>query len=68
MTKISFTVFLSFAIALMLLAGFSLSLDEQNEQAVKAGKTLYTKYCSSCHGMEGKGDGHGNCPIIMILV
>jgi mono/diheme cytochrome c family protein len=28
-----------------------------NPQAVNAGKTLYIKYCATCHGHDGKGDG-----------
>ncbi|PWT99338.1 MAG: cytochrome c class I [Bacteroidetes bacterium] len=28
-----------------------------NPQAVKDGKTLYTTYCTPCHGDKGKGDG-----------
>ncbi len=27
------------------------------ETAAKSGKHLYGKYCASCHGIEGKGDG-----------
>lgn len=37
--------------------GFIVPSDQNNDQAVKAGKALYTKYCSTCHGDEGKGDG-----------
>ncbi len=28
-----------------------------NEQSLAAGKKLYNKECSSCHGKKGKGDG-----------
>jgi len=27
--------------------------------SVEAGKAVFTKYCRSCHGAEGKGDGPG---------
>lgn len=26
-------------------------------QSISQGKTLYTTYCSPCHGLKGKGDG-----------
>jgi len=28
-----------------------------NRQALDAGKRLYIKYCASCHGRDGKGNG-----------
>ncbi|PWT70664.1 MAG: cytochrome c class I [Bacteroidetes bacterium] len=28
-----------------------------NQQEIKEGKTLYTAYCTPCHGDKGKGDG-----------
>jgi mono/diheme cytochrome c family protein len=28
-----------------------------DEASLKAGKSLYTKHCESCHGKKGKGDG-----------
>ena len=28
-----------------------------NQQAVEAGKTLYIKYCATCHGRDAKGSG-----------
>jgi len=30
-----------------------------NAVSVEAGKAVYAKYCRSCHGPEGKGDGPG---------
>jgi mono/diheme cytochrome c family protein len=30
-----------------------------NAVSIEAGKATYTKYCRSCHGPEGKGDGPG---------
>jgi mono/diheme cytochrome c family protein len=30
-----------------------------NVASVEAGKAVFTKYCRSCHGAEGKGDGPG---------
>nr|AAY89262.1 hypothetical protein [uncultured bacterium BAC10-10] len=30
-----------------------------NAASVEAGKATFTKYCRSCHGAEGKGDGPG---------
>src|SRR3982751_7071667 len=30
-----------------------------NAASVEAGKATFTKYCRSCHGPEGKGDGPG---------
>lgn len=35
----------------------SLSLASTPVQAGEDGKTLYTTYCSTCHGELGKGDG-----------
>jgi mono/diheme cytochrome c family protein len=29
----------------------------QQEEVVAGGKQEYLKYCATCHGMEGKGDG-----------
>ena len=31
--------------------------DKANKQDLAEGKTLYSKYCQSCHGKEGYGDG-----------
>jgi mono/diheme cytochrome c family protein len=31
---------------------------EDRPNAKEAGKALYQKYCSICHGSEGRGDGH----------
>ncbi len=30
-----------------------------NAASIEAGKAVFTKYCRSCHGAEGKGDGPG---------
>ena len=30
-----------------------------NAASVEAGKAVFAKYCRSCHGAEGKGDGAG---------
>lgn len=30
-----------------------------NATSIDAGKAVFTKYCRSCHGPEGKGDGPG---------
>ena len=37
----------------MLVAGYPVYADE----AIHPGKVLYQKYCESCHGKDGKGDG-----------
>ena len=37
-------------------AGFYLGRREQPPSAM-SGKILYERYCASCHGSEGKGDG-----------
>ena len=34
-----------------------------SEAAVKAGSVLYARFCSGCHGPEGKGDG-GSAPYL----
>ena len=31
--------------------------DKANKEDLATGKTLYSKYCQSCHGKEGYGDG-----------
>lgn len=31
--------------------------DKTNQENLDVGKSLYTKYCKSCHGKEGYGDG-----------
>ncbi|MEK9137498.1 MAG: c-type cytochrome, partial [Bacteroidota bacterium] len=36
--------------------GFAAQLPESAASA-EAGKALYVRYCSTCHGMDGKGDG-----------
>src|SRR5215510_8159603 len=28
-----------------------------SEESVKAGRTVYARFCRSCHGLQGKGDG-----------
>ncbi|HEV8318101.1 MAG TPA: cytochrome c [Vicinamibacterales bacterium] len=28
-----------------------------SEESVKAGRTVYSRFCRSCHGLQGKGDG-----------
>ena len=40
------------AIAVCLTASGSL-----NAQAAHPGKAIYDKWCSECHGLQGKGDG-----------
>lgn len=32
-------------------------IDDIPAGTVPSGKTMYTKYCTTCHGPEGKGDG-----------
>lgn len=41
----------------MFVVGFTVPSDQNNNQLDEAGKTLHMKYCSTCHGTEGKGDG-----------
>ncbi|MBS1788030.1 MAG: c-type cytochrome [Acidobacteria bacterium] len=31
--------------------------ETSNAESVEAGKTLYARYCASCHGPQAKGDG-----------
>ena len=31
--------------------------DKADKESLAVGKTLYSKYCQSCHGKEGYGDG-----------
>src|SRR5215475_13269465 len=31
--------------------------EAQNAESIEAGKKLYQRYCASCHGPNGKGDG-----------
>jgi mono/diheme cytochrome c family protein len=28
-----------------------------SEESVKSGRTVYARFCRSCHGLQGKGDG-----------
>jgi cbb3-type cytochrome c oxidase subunit III len=31
--------------------------EPQNDETIEAGKKLYQRHCTSCHGPQGKGDG-----------
>ena len=41
----------------MMVAAPASAKDTQQDMAVSQGQQLYTKYCASCHGASGKGDG-----------
>ena len=47
------------AVALVAVLGAAAAgaAETQQDMAVAQGKELYTKYCASCHGAGGKGDG-----------
>jgi len=45
-----------FLLVIAVLAGFYLGRREPPAGAI-SGKILYERYCASCHGTEGKGDG-----------
>ena len=34
----------------------------RTEESVAAGRIIYARFCRSCHGVEGKGDGGGAPP------
>ena len=34
----------------------------RTEESVAAGRIIYARFCRSCHGREGKGDGRGAPP------
>lgn len=44
-------------IAVALFASLSATLVRADDAAIAQGKQLYMKYCASCHGASGKGDG-----------
>lgn len=48
---------LGVALAGWVLAASAVAKDTQQDMAVTQGQQLYTKYCASCHGTAGKGDG-----------
>ena len=43
--------------AWLLAAGFHFDAPSDGQKAIDNGKDLYAKYCSTCHGAEGKEDG-----------
>ena len=45
-------LFIRIAVAVLLLAPTTQSFADKN-----GGKEMYLKYCASCHGSQGKGDG-----------
>jgi len=44
------------AVALVMVAGFG-GAAAADDPAVALGQKLYTQYCASCHGADGKGNG-----------
>jgi len=47
------TCFLAFVIAAVLLAGYTISAGQRNNQPRTAAQ-LYNRYCVSCHGTDGR--------------
>lgn len=45
------------AAAVLLLATAATSAERHDPAAAKQGKITYVRYCVSCHGPEGRGDG-----------
>jgi mono/diheme cytochrome c family protein len=43
--------------SVLLIAGLSLLTACRQGELAKDGHALYVRYCASCHGMSGKGDG-----------
>ena len=38
----------------------------RTEESVVAGRIIYARFCRSCHGIEGKGDGRGAPPDVVV--
>lgn len=56
MRATAWTTFALFAPALLLLSALEASVATAADEEPASGATLYTRYCSSCHGIDGRGD------------
>ena len=58
-----YTVFMSLiALLLLALVPVQTQVPASPESAASGGK-LYSRYCATCHGKEGKGDGSGGAKL-----
>ena len=48
---------LALSISVILTNGFVGIVPAQEHEVIEGGRYLYQKYCASCHGSRGKGDG-----------